>query len=575
MAAFAKNAGRDYIRGLHLPKGERLFHFIRETKLVYRPGSDIQEQPGREMCRELEMTIPKFGTDIQQRKLYLAPRNSFKTSIAQAFMIYMALLFPQIRMLLIRATHNDAILVLRSIMQSLSTNAVIVANWGDFSKSALIWTETAITIGARDNREMALKEPTIDTAGIGVSKTGYHPDFVWIDDAVHENNYRSAKAREDGRITIDALSPVLETYGSMAVTGTFWSENDLYSWIVEEDEKRARDAERAGLPPESGRMWTYYIRSAYDLGGGEAGYGANGEPLELFFPTRLTWDYLAKQKKAVDLKLYTCWFENRTTVESTRHFKPEYMQYFEAMYFPYPSPTLEFETGLVIPLNVGMQLDLASTANVDSDSTGLVVQGWDARDKNGDYRWWFLEAIEIRKVPSEMTFDIVDRLKLYVPATLVIEAANADPELVSRLTLAIRELGLPTVIKSYSALRDEKGKGSDLFSEKRGRAGKDQRIKALEPIFRERRALMRRGRCAPLVSQLLKWPNVDHDDVADAASMGRLVAAACKEGSLVEVQDRVEDDEELASWGPEGRPKKKRNVATNGSHIGVWSVRAS
>ena len=242
------------------------------------------------------------------------------------------------------------------------------------------------------------------------------------------------------------------------------------------------------------------------------------------------------------------------------------------MYFPYPTPTLEFETGLVIPLKVSMQIDPASTANVDSDATGVVVQGWDARDKNGDYRWWFLEAREFRVVPSEMTFSLVEMLKTYVPEALVIEAAAADPELVSRLTLAIRELGLPTIIKSYSALRDERGRGSDLYSEKRGRAGKDQRIKALEPIFRERRALMRRGRCAPLASQLLKWPNVDHDDVADAASMGRLVAAPCQQRTIVEVQDRVEDDEELASYGPEGRPKKKRNVATNGSHVGVGSV---
>ena len=248
IAAFAKTAGRDYILGLHLPRGERLYHFIRETRLC----PDIKPQPGKEMCRELEATHPQFGTDLQQRKLYLAPRSTFKTSIAQANFIYLALLYPNIRMLLVRATHNDAIVVLRSIMQSLSSNAVVVANWCDFSKTALVWTEGAITIGSRNNREMALKEPTIDTAGIGVSKTGYHPDYVWLDDIVHENNYRSAKAREDGRLTIDdTVSPVLETHGSMVVTGTFWSENDTYSWIIEQEaatSARARRSAAGSLP---------------------------------------------------------------------------------------------------------------------------------------------------------------------------------------------------------------------------------------------------------------------------------------------------------------------------------------
>ncbi len=569
LASFAKSARKDYILGLHLPKGERLFHFCKESRMVPL----IEDEPGREMCAELESTIPRWGTDEQQRKLYLAPRNTFKTTIVQAFVVYLLLLYPNVRILIVRATHNDAIGILRSIMQTLSSNDVIVEAWGDFSKTALIWTETAITIGTRDNREMALKEPSVDTAGIGVSKTGYHPDVVLIDDPVHENNYRSAKAREDGRLTIDALSPVLETHGSMVVTGTFWSENDLYSWIIEQDNERVQRAERVGQSGPKARKWQYYIRSAYDLGNGEAGFDQFGNPRELFFPGRLTWKYLNSQKSLVDIKLFTAWFENRTTVEETRHFKPEYFQFFEADYYPYPTPTLEFQTGLIIPLRVAMQIDPAPTAHLDtSDAMGVVVQGWDARDKNGDYRWWFLDAREIRKTPSESTFDIVDMLKEYVPEVLVIEAALADPEFVSRVALAIRELGLPTIIKSYSALRDERRKTNDLYTEGRSRSSKELRIKAMEPIFRQRLALLRRGRCAVLRSQLLKWPNVDHDDVADAASMGRLVAGPCAMGTMVEVQDQLEAEEERLSWGPEGRPARVSKVATNGSHYGFGAA---
>lgn len=562
VAAFAKSARKDYILGLHLSE-DRFYHFCVHSKLV----PNIEEQPGREMCREFEDTIPGWGTDIQKRKLYLAPRNTFKTSIALAFAIYLILLFPNIRILLVRATHDDAIGILRSIRHSLSTNAVILEVWGDFERTALVWTETAITVGERDNREMALKEPTIDTAGIGVSKTGYHPDYVFIDDPVNENNYRSAKAREDGRLTVQALSPVLETHGSMLVTGTYWAENDLYNWIQDWDNDLVKEAERAGEPdPESARLWSYYIRSAYDLGNGEAGLYPDGTHRELFFPTRLSWAYLKRQKASVELKLYTAWFENRTSADSVKMFRPEYMIYFEAEYHAHPTPTLEFETGLIIPLYVGLIIDPALTANADSDATGVNVIGWDARDQYGEFRWWFLESREIFKTPSAATFELVELLRDYSPDVMLIEAANADPEMISRITTAIADLELPTKIRSYAALQHEK---PFELHERRGRIGKGQRIEALEPIFRESRALLRRGFCAPLAKQLLRYPSPgDKDDVMDSAAMARLIARPCESKTIVEAQDRVEEREERLSWGPDGPPKPKPpRPAVAGTHV--------
>lgn len=571
VAAFAKQARKDYVLGLHLPEGERLYHFCVESRLV----PDIEEEPGREMCRELEMTIPEMGSHRIINKLYLAPRNTFKTSIVQAFAIYLMLLYPDIRILLIRATHDDAIGILRSIRQSLTGNKIILEVWGDFEKTALVWTETAITIGSRDTSEMALKEPTIDTAGIGVSKTGYHPDVVLIDDPVHENNYRSAKARADGRLTIEALEPIMEMHGTRIVTGTRWAENDLYGWIMEQDEERVRDAARAGEDdPESARLWTKYIRSAYDLGDADAGYNADGTARVLFFPNRLTWEYLKRQRSAVDIKLYTAWFENRASVDATKLFRPEYMTYFEASYFAYPMPVLEFATGLVVPLRVKTFIDpsmgsqFVAGGSQQGDSVGIVTIGWDARDDEGVFRWWILSAREIRKTPSGQTFEIVKELREFVPEEVVFEAAGGDPEMIARVALAIRDMELATRITSYSVLRDEKADGA---FERKGRRGKYERIKALEPIFREGRALLRRGRCAVLVSQLLKFPDTDRDDVADGLAMGRVAAMPCDVKTQVEMQSKLEDIEEKLSWGPDGPPQATRPRVPPGTNVGAAS----
>src|SRR5271166_4847581 len=93
------------------------WHFLVETKLL----PNLEEQPHKEMANELEEMLPLPGTGMK-RKIYLAPRYSYKSALVKAFMIYAYLLEPNVRIVYGRASEADAEDVL------LSTKLMLVDN---------------------------------------------------------------------------------------------------------------------------------------------------------------------------------------------------------------------------------------------------------------------------------------------------------------------------------------------------------------------------------------------------------------------------------------------------------------
>ena len=74
--AHLREERRDFILG------HGLYHFCKQTGVC----PDIVEQPHREMCAEIEVMEPPFASGTRQRrKLYLAPRYTYKTSLIVAF----------------------------------------------------------------------------------------------------------------------------------------------------------------------------------------------------------------------------------------------------------------------------------------------------------------------------------------------------------------------------------------------------------------------------------------------------------------------------------------------------------
>jgi hypothetical protein len=482
---------------------------------------DINEEEYGDVCAFLESCLPntprlvewkirtgrmttKPGRFSQQFNDFQMPRGTFKTSLIKALCSYAQELDEDIRIVLGRATTSMAEKTLSALKDDLTRNPSLVEIFGNIRARYSTWTTTQII---RNDRAPGIKEPTVDTTGLGQSQTGQHPDFVVLDDLVHEGNYESVPDMYSARETVDAYDPILTSWGSLLLVGTRWGDNDIHGYVMERD----RDLEEKGKAPK----FRHFILGAFIQSRDPA---IDGKPR---FPTALPEEFLALKRDNTDPKKFASWYLNSVRAEGEDIFTLAYIQHFDGQFVPGAyaqlildeSDPLRAKFGRSIPLVTVMTIDPSLTVGPKSDFTGLVVTGFD-----NWANYWVLHADEFKQLPTDRLVYILDLCHEYDPAIIAIE--NADIE-ASLLQEKLRSMGLRGVVVRFDPRADRKRiTSSDLTP--RGMTGKKAQIEAMEPTLRARRVFFARGTTAPLVRRLQAYPYVDHDDVLDAFSMSKV-----------------------------------------------------
>jgi hypothetical protein len=506
------------------------------------------EQPHDEMCDELDEMVPRIGAHgARNKKIYLAPRYTYKTSLLLCFMAFLFLKFREegieVSIDYVRAACDLAEEVLFELKMHLTQNPLVLEYWGDLSRAAYLWSGRKINFGRK-------RDATVSVSGLDRGASGKHPDIVIFDDIVNEKNFDSVIAKRKARMKLNAYEPIIPLgWGVMIHAGTRFAFNDVSGWLLDKNAaaRRKRDTliaqGRIDEAREVEEPWKEYIR-AYDDGPGGKGTA--------FFPAQLPIEAVDKLRDDgdIDPRLWAAWYKNECYAEGMQLFRPEYLHWFTAHYSPRSKddllvPTLEVMERVTrsgqmfpvehFPVRVTMTIDPTTTANRKSDRTGITVVATDHRNW-----WWVLLAVSLFKVPSEVGDAAVQYIARFVPDVVLIESAQADVEMVTRIRDGIVKLGVPTMIKSYRAQVDE-------TAGERGVVGKRQkirRIEALEPRFRRRDIRLAAGQCDALEQQYRHWPDVDHDDVMDALAMQHVVARACRWATLDEAEIGMRPEEE-------------------------------
>lgn len=480
---------------------------------------DIVEDPYVDICAYLQSLLPNTPRIAQWRKerglialrgkweiiyaLFLIPRLTYKTSLVSALCTFAIIIDPDIRIVLGRATTIDAEQTLYGIKTSIESNPTLRNAFADrfnFDK----WTDSAVTLA---NRKSGMREPTIDTTGLNTSKTGSHPDMVILDDLVHENNYQSPAIMEVAKTKIQAFTPIIESWGSLIVVGTRWSELDVYGWILEREETRT-------MAGQSSR-WEKFVVGCYK----EDGDGG------VTFPTVLPELKIASLKDEVNPKLFAAWYLNKARSEGENLFLSSYIQYFDMAEFiggPFSeihlaesreNQPLIARFGPRIRVSGVMLIDPAPTVGQYSDFTGVVGVYFDA-----NRNWWVVFADEIKKHPTDRLNHITMLAQQYPPAIVAIENADMQAPLLQE---RLQEHGISASVVSFNPLLDRRKILSDSKLAPRGRTKKAAQIDNLEPVMRARRVFFCRGATAPLIKQIMGYPQLRHDDVIDAFSMAQ------------------------------------------------------
>jgi hypothetical protein len=286
--------------------------------------NQMEPQPHSEMCLWIDDLVQRVinpQQDMQQTKgMMLVPRGCFKTSVATIGLALKVLeANPNARILIDTHTWDFSQQILSEIKHHIENNETLIELFGDWKEGSTKWAEDAITIG---RRTMALKEPSIDTSGVDKSKNGGHYDLIIGDDLHQERNSANEEGRKKVRDHIQNLYPILDPGGVLLLNGTRWHHADAYGWILTKN----REAEKARKEPP----YRTLLRGAFLQDG------------TLYFPTRLTDEFLAQQRLELDDKKFAVWYLNKPIEESSKIFPSNFIRFFDGNYSTdRGQPTLE------------------------------------------------------------------------------------------------------------------------------------------------------------------------------------------------------------------------------------------
>jgi len=413
-------------------------------------GSDLMaKQPHQELCDLLTSDSPK--------KLILLPRGSFKSTVTTVgYTLWRLAYNPNLRVLISSENFSNSAKYLGEIKDHMANNKLFRALYGDWKpKDPGFWTKENITISTRT--KVGFKEPTITASGVGQTKVGMHYDLVVLDDIVSNNNIATP---EQIMKTLDYYRLILslpDPGSTLIIIGTRYHYNDLYGHILENE-------------PEN---YDTIVRKAYQDDG------------TLYFPTRLTDEFLKEQKKAQGSSHFSNQYQNEPIDAETAMFRREWLKFYTTV----PDNLRHFiVTDAAASLSNTADYSVVMILGVDQYSNIFVLDPWRGRVTISDFIDRIFRRVHDYNVQDEGTVTIETNAFQQTIKFMLCEEMNKR-----KLWFSITE------VKPNS------------------RQTKVRRIQALQPYFEHGKIFIKEEH-QDLMDEILRFPKTRYDDLIDALS---------------------------------------------------------
>lgn len=440
----------------------------------------MEESVHGDMCRYVETLLPSHppeyifpdafeGKEMEDQyrqqntnQLLLMPRGTFKSSVVTiGFALQYLLNEPNARVLIDSETYGKAKAFFSEVKGHLEGNdafrEVFKAIHGVYpveknKKKDLLWTDAQVNLACRTRMR---KEPSISCGAIDHSVNGMHYDLIICDDLHSEKNVTNKEqinqVIEHWKLAYSLLDPGQP----MIIIGTRWDYNDLYQHILDNE----RDS------------FNIMIRRAIKDDG------------ELFFPSRLSQEFLDSVKKKQGSRIFSAQYQNEPVDDETATFKRANIV------------RREWALAKDRPINWYMTVD-PSFEGPYSDYAALVVAGMDYQ------RDLYVRHVLRKKMTySDIIDNIFDLHNTYQPKSIGIKIVSSAKSLMYELNNEMRRRGVWLPIRE---LRDSKQK--------------EERIRGLAPFY-EYNHVYHIKECPQLDEleyELIHFPRGKHDDVIDA-----------------------------------------------------------
>ena len=374
----------------------------------------LYEPIHRPMCDRAEQVLPIRGREnrkTQRKLLDLEPRGSLKTRILTvASILYLLVFNYDARVLISSHDHDDAKDILQIIKDEIDKPRFkeFYGDWKYYAEKYGAWAQDRIRLPFRTK---ALREPTIDTCGADVSKTGGHYELIVVDDIQDRRNSQTENMRAAVRGRFQEYFPQLEPHGGMLVPATRYHRKDVYGWIMQRREAALRKAGEPGSKTyEEVKDWLFdvVVRRAWNEDG------------SLYYPTRLTNQFLEQQRIELEDYLFSVWYLNEPIDESAKVFVNPQGRVRDFDYWAGEIPFIELPSGERRSVYPTMSWDPKGreVTSKKTDFHGIIVNGTDSIET-----WWVLLAVELRLPTDELLERIATMASNYGVRELSIETA--------------------------------------------------------------------------------------------------------------------------------------------------------
>lgn len=324
---------------------------IDESRLM--PGSIHRRQRSRgkilatlsaQQIRESPLDPRLIGA----RRMLIGPRGGFKSSVnGVAFAVQCIIRNRNVTIDYSSRLAEKAQKFVTQIRDCL-TNATIETLFGKF-KNEDDWAKERYSVCGREPGQL---DYTVVTGGFGAGQVSAHADIIILDDIFDNWNSLTEDGRERVKDYYRKKLAVLNPGGFVLVLCTRWSPVDFAHYLMNS--------------PEEEGQWDVLCEN-------EAAWNEDGHADRLYFPTRLTEEFLKSQRRSMTGYEYSCHYRMRPALSEKTQLKPELMLRVGKEELP-------------SPLNIVIAIDPAS---VDKESkiarrrcyTGMAVVGMD-KDAN-------------------------------------------------------------------------------------------------------------------------------------------------------------------------------------------------
>lgn len=436
-------------------KAEEDFFFFASVvcELGYNPkpnGPKITEDQ-KELCDWLQRT---WAT---QKRFVLAPRDTLKSTVLEAYVLWRLYKNPDLRVLLYGEVHEQAqkrLAKIKRIIETCPTFRDVCGDWAGGSP----WNENMITIKTRTTA--SIRECSIETAGLDVVVNARHFDLIVPDDLHSEKNSKTREMIDGVEEKINLLEPLLDKNGHMLFAGVFWTDGDAHTRLIE---KGGPDVE-------------VFLRSCFHEDGTAR------------YPYQLPMESIQRKRRSMRKDLFACHYLLDPVPKEDAVFKEE-------MFTTVPKEALG-------ELRVFLMVDQAgdptseTEARRDSDFTGIVVVG-----VNSAQDLIILDAFHGVLDPTQAVEQAMVFVMRHRPHVIGVEKAGVG-NMGFYLREELRRKGM------FAVVEDVMPQGRSKFD----------RVYALEPLARRHKIYLANSAqgIPDLMNELIRFPKGKHDDMIDA-----------------------------------------------------------